>query len=113
MPAIDAIPELRELPRARDGRSSRGSRNRTSAVVVSVAACDQSNQSEQITTPNRGVPDAAARTRTDAHATPPVTFRNDATGVRPAPGTVTDIDAGLCNQLPDGGWGASACAVCP
>ena len=81
------------------------------AVVVSVAACDQWNQPEQLTTPNRGLPDAAART--DAHAAAPVTFRNDATRVRPAPGTVTDIDAGLCIQLPDGGWGASACAECP
>ena len=82
-------------------------------AVALVAACDQANPSEQPATPNRGVPDAAAVKRADVSDPPPVTFQRDATRLRPAPGTVTDIDAGLCVQLLDGGWGASACGVCP
>jgi len=83
-------------------------------VVVSllVPACDQSTSAAPFAGPNRnGMPDGHGSTRSDALAPPAVIFGEDAR--RPRPEEVTDVDAGLCVELADGGWGASACVVCP
>src|SRR5689334_24272157 len=83
------------------------------ASAMSIVACDPSDHSTQPPAPNRVLPDAALGPTPDVHAPPPFSFNVDAARARPAPGTVTDVDAGLCVQLPDGGWGASACSACP